>query len=117
MPGVPYLRDHITAIPALWNKSVIIPVPKLPCPWFNNFRPVALTSVVMKCFKRIAPLPDPYRHRGCSYQCNPLDKQAFRVPNAYARVVFTDFSSAFNTVQPHLPVKERIHMVVKALTI
>ena len=41
-------------IPTLWKKSVITPVPKKPCPKVNNdFRPVALTSIVVKCFERI----------------------------------------------------------------
>jgi len=45
------LDFHI--IPALWKKTVLIPVPKKPCPMENNdFRPVALTSIVMKCFEK-----------------------------------------------------------------
>lgn len=41
-------------IPALWKKSMIIPVPKVSCPSGNNdFRPVALTCGVMKCFERV----------------------------------------------------------------
>lgn len=41
------------AVPALWKRSTIIPVPKKSCPSDNNdYRPVALTSVVMKCFEK-----------------------------------------------------------------
>ena len=41
-------------VPALWKLSEIIPVPKIKFPKVNNdFRPVALTSLVMKCFEHI----------------------------------------------------------------
>ncbi len=37
----------------MWKKSLIIHVPKMPRPVDNNdFRPIALTSVVMKCFEK-----------------------------------------------------------------
>jgi len=45
------LDSHI--VPALWKKAVIIPIPKKPHPLENNdFRPVALTSIIMKCFEK-----------------------------------------------------------------
>ncbi len=34
------------AVPAIWKKSLIVPVPKN-----NDFRPIALTSIVMKWFE------------------------------------------------------------------
>ena len=41
-------------IPALWKKSIICPVNKIPNPVeLNDFRPVALTPIIMKCFERI----------------------------------------------------------------
>ena len=40
-------------VPALWKKSIITPVPKKPSATVNNdFRPIALTSIVMKCFEK-----------------------------------------------------------------
>lgn len=40
--------------PQLWKTSTIIPVPKINHPIdFNDFRPVALTSLVMKNFEKI----------------------------------------------------------------
>ncbi|KAF7641439.1 hypothetical protein LDENG_00281350, partial [Lucifuga dentata] len=40
-------------VPDLWKNSVIIPVAKKAHLTENNdFRPVALTSVVMKCFEK-----------------------------------------------------------------
>ena len=43
-----------SVIPTIWKTSNIIPVPKRSNPTANNdYRPVALTSIVMKCFERI----------------------------------------------------------------
>ena len=42
-------------VPILWKTTYITPVPKKTCPKENNhYRPVALTSIVMKCLERIA---------------------------------------------------------------
>ena len=47
------------SVPRAWKSSIIIPVPKKPnVKQINDFRPVALTSVLAKCMERIA--------------CNPL---------------------------------------------
>ena len=41
-------------IPTIWKTSVVIPVPKKPCPQHHrDYRPVALTSVVMKSLECI----------------------------------------------------------------
>lgn len=41
-------------IPDIWKKSIIIPVPKKSSPQeYNDYRPVALTCVVMKCLERM----------------------------------------------------------------
>ena len=53
---VPYL-SAITWVPhhpSPMEKDLSLPVPKKPCPKENdnNFRPVALTSIVMKCFEK-----------------------------------------------------------------
>ena len=43
-----------STIPTCFKRSTIVPVPKNPQPTcLNNYRPVALTSVVMKCFERL----------------------------------------------------------------
>lgn len=40
-------------VPAIWKKSHIISVPKTARPVVNNdFRPIALTLVVMKCYEK-----------------------------------------------------------------
>lgn len=41
-------------VPELLKKSIIIPVPKIPCPQVNNdYWPFALTSNVMKSLERL----------------------------------------------------------------
>ncbi|KAI3359708.1 hypothetical protein L3Q82_013804 [Scortum barcoo] len=107
-------------VPQLWKTSCIIPVPKKPHPGeLNDFRPVALTSHVMKTMERLLlhhlrpqthhaldPLQFAYRektgvedaiifllHRSLSH----LDRGSGAV-----RITFLDFSSAFNTIQPLL---------------
>ena len=85
----------------------------------NDYRPVALTSVVMKSFEKLVlahlkditgPLLDPlqfaYRANrsvddavniGLHYVLQHLDR-----PGTYVRILFVDFSSAFNTIIPNL---------------
>ena len=41
-------------VPSLWKTSIVVPVSKKSCPGSpNDFRPVALTSHVMKSFEKI----------------------------------------------------------------
>lgn len=41
-------------VPSIWKSYVIIPVPKkASCKENNDYRPVALTSIVMKCLEKI----------------------------------------------------------------
>ncbi|KAI4880858.1 hypothetical protein NFI96_024792 [Prochilodus magdalenae] len=107
-------------VPATWKTTCLIPVPKKAHPKeLNDYRPVALTSHVMKTMERLLlnhlrpqvhhaedPLQFAYRekvgvedailyllHRAHSH----LDKGGCAV-----RVMFFDFSSAFNTIQPLL---------------
>lgn len=94
---------------------------------------MALTSVVMKCFGRIivnmlksdiASCLDPsqfaYRQgrstEDAIISVTHLISKHLEDPKAYARVLFADFSSNFNTVQPHLLVKKIINMGVNAFT-
>lgn len=107
-------------VPNLWKQSTIVPVGKFKHPKsLNDFRPIALTSLVMKSLEklikaellkttehRLDPLQFAYRtKRGVqdatitllNYICKHLDS-----PNNHVRLMFVDFSSAFNTIQPHL---------------
>lgn len=105
-------------IPAIWKKAVIIPVAKKSCPKENNdFRPVALTSIVMKSLERIMVgklrvevehLLDPHqfaynRGRGTDDALNSTTHVILKHledSSAYARLTFIDFSSAFNSILP-----------------
>ncbi|KAM3863747.1 integrin alpha-IIb-like [Diretmus argenteus] len=108
---------HCTA-PDCSKDSIIIPVPKsnkITC--LNDYRPIALTSVVMKSFERIilshlkkhtSPLLDTHQF---AYRPNRSVEDAANLtlhstlqhldsPNTYTRILFMDFSSAFNTIDP-----------------
>ncbi|KAK3508265.1 hypothetical protein QTP70_017640, partial [Hemibagrus guttatus] len=107
-------------VPACFKCATIIPIPKKPkITGLNDYRPVALTSVVMKSFERLVvaylknitgPLLDPlqfaYRanrsmddavNMGLHFILQHLDKSG-----TYVRLLFVDFSSAFNTIIPTL---------------
>ncbi len=109
---------ELCEVPSCFKRSTIIPVPKKPkITGLNDYRPVALTSVAMKSFERLflaylkastGPLLDPlqfaYRanrsvddavNMGLHYILQHLDR-----PGTYVRILFVDFSSAFNTIIP-----------------
>ncbi len=106
-------------VPSCFKSSNIIPIPKKSkITGLNDYRPVALTSVVMKSFEKLVlahlkditgPLLDPlqfaYRanrsvddavNMGLHYVLQHLDR-----PGAYVRILFVDFSSTFNTIIPN----------------
>ena len=112
------VNSHL--IPLIWKTSEIVPVPKIKNPIeMNDFRPVALTSVVMKCLEKIIKQNifstvkghlDPYQFayiegRGVedatTILVNHIHEHLDKL-GTYARLLFVDFSSAFNTIQPHL---------------
>lgn len=113
------LSLRLKKVPQLWKTSCIVPVPKKGLPsTLNDYRPVALTSHVMKILERlvlqhIRPLVsdslDPLQF---AYQANIGVDDAIiymlhraythlEKPQSTVRIMFFDFSSAFNTVQPH----------------
>ena len=115
---------NVSHVPDLWKKSIICPVPKKNKPVsLNDYRPVALTSIAMKCFERLvlkrlsthtAQHLDPnqfaYKPNRCTDDASltllhniytHLEK-----PGSFVRILFIDFSSAFNTIQPHLMAKK-----------
>ncbi|XP_036958405.1 uncharacterized protein LOC119021911 [Acanthopagrus latus] len=100
----------------LWKTSCVVPEPKIPHPkHFNRYRPVALTSHLMKTLERLVlvhlcPLVghfmDPLQF---AYQPGigvddaiifPLDRSLSHLekPGGTVRIIFFDFSSAFNTI-------------------
>lgn len=105
-------------VPACFKTSTIIPVPKKPRPsGLNDYRPVALTSVVMKSFERLVlshlkaitnPHLDPLQF---AYRANRSVDDTVNIalhhilqhldsPGNYARILAVDCSSAFNTIIP-----------------
>ena len=117
-------------IPTIWKTSNIIPVPKKAGPSvLNDYRPVALTSIVMKCLERIVKkllfedvshlmdqLQFAYRPgRGTEDATMTLLHNVYShldSCNNYVRILFVDFSSAFNTIQPHLLMNKLLQLGV-----
>lgn len=105
-------------VPALWKSSIIVPVPKKAKPKVaNDFRPVALTSAVMKCLERLIlpkvikqtassldPLQFAYKQgrsvEDATTYLIHLVSQHLETARSYVRILFVDFSSAFNTMLP-----------------
>lgn len=110
-----------------WKDSTVIPVAKTKHPKaLNDFRPVALTSLVMKSFERLMkdallphlqPMLDPlqfaYRaSRGVEDATATLLNLVFKHlegSKTFARLLFVDFSSAFNTIQPHILIDKLVN--------
>lgn len=114
------LSLSLQRVPVLWKTSCIVPVPKTPRPSNSrDYRPVALTSHIMKTLERLVmeqlrpmvssildPLQFAYQPRigvedAIIFLLNRiyphLDKPASTV-----RIMFFDFSSAFDTIRPAL---------------
>lgn len=107
-------------VPRIWKESIIVPVPKNNVPKsLNEFRPIALTSLIMKSFERIVkdalmtmvqanldPFQFAYRPgRGVDDAISTLLNMIFshlEGTKTFVRLVFIDFSSAFNCIQPHI---------------
>ncbi|KAK0135168.1 putative RNA-directed DNA polymerase from transposon X-element [Merluccius polli] len=106
------------AVPSHFKTSIIIPVPKKPAPsCFNDYRPVALTPIIMKCFERLvmshiksilSPTLDPfqfaYRAKRSTEDaiCSALHPALTHLEKAdsHVRMLFIDFSSAFKPIIP-----------------
>ncbi|KAM8833028.1 putative RNA-directed DNA polymerase from transposon BS [Synchiropus picturatus] len=82
-------------VPACFKSSTIIPVPKKArVTGLNDYRPVALTSVFAYRANRSV---DDAVNQALHFLLEHLD-----CPGTYARILFVDFSSAFNTILPAL---------------
>ncbi|KAI3351397.1 hypothetical protein L3Q82_020212, partial [Scortum barcoo] len=114
------LSLSLERVPVLWKTSCVVPVPKTSRPKEpNHFRPVALTSHLMKALERIvlrhlrplvSPNMDPLQF---AYQPSIgvddaviylLQRSLSHLEDAgnTVRITFFDFSSAFNTIHPSL---------------
>ena len=95
----------------------------------KDYRPIALTSVVMKCLEKIMvrmlkveiashldPLRFAYRAgrstEDAVISVTHLINKHLETPAAYARVLFADFSSAFDTIHPLLLIQKLIKLEV-----
>ncbi|XP_039896534.1 uncharacterized protein LOC120738979 [Simochromis diagramma] len=119
-------------VPSLWKTSCLVPVPKkINLSTLGDYRPVALTSHVMKTLERlilkhlrllVEPWLDPLQF---AYQPRISVENAiiYLLDQAYShldivgstvRVMFFDFSSAFNTIRPSLLGNKLTEMQVDA---
>ncbi len=108
-----------SVVPTSFKKSIIIPVPKNNKPsCLNDYRPVALTSIVMKVFERLvkshisSSIPVTLDPLQCAYRPNrSTDDASSHILHSslthidssngnFARLLFIDYSSAFNTIVP-----------------
>ncbi len=112
------LSLSLSVVPSCFKKSTILPIPKknkITC--LNDWRPVALTSIFSKCFEKLvrehicSVLPASLDPLQFAYRSNRStdDAMAFRLhtalshlenKNTYVRMLFMDYSSAFNTIVP-----------------
>ena len=111
---------YMCKMPRIWKLGEIIPVNKKPLPKVDNdLRPVTLTAVLAKCFERtILPkisnctktIMDNLQFAYISNRStddaiitliHELTQHLDKGSN-YARCLFIDYSSAFNTMQPHI---------------
>ncbi len=105
-------------IPTCLKSTTIIPVPKKsPVSCRNDYRPIALTPIMMKCFERLVmhkiktSLPNTLDPLQFAYRPNRSTDDAISSTlhlalthlenkDSYVRMLFIDFSSAFNTIIP-----------------
>ncbi|KAI5629763.1 gastrula zinc finger protein XlCGF28.1-like [Silurus asotus] len=107
-----------TIPPPTDQTTTIVPMPKkssVSC--LNDYRPVALTPIVMKCFERLVmshiktQLPPSLDPMQFAYRPNRSTDDAISTTlhlalthldnkDSYVRMQFIDFSSAFNTIIP-----------------
>ena len=123
-------RSRKTAGPDYLHIEILIPVPKKPrVKALNDFRPVALTSVVMGALVRLIlmhlksvtnssrdPLQFAYRETQCTDGAIALAlhfvMQQLESPDRYARILFIEYSSATNKVKASHTVTRRIDMLL-----
>ncbi len=112
------LSLSLSVVPACFKKSTIVPIPKknkITC--LNDWRPVALTPIFSKCFEKLvrdyicSVLPASLDPLQFAYRSNHSidDAIAFTLHTAlshlenkytYVRMLYMDYSSAFNTIVP-----------------
>ncbi len=107
-----------TVVPTCLKSTTIIPVPKKsPVSCQNDYHPIALTPIMMKCFERLVmhkiktSLPNTLDPLQFAYRPNRSTDDAISSTlhlalthlenkDSYVRMLFINFSSAFNTIIP-----------------
>ncbi|XP_029938457.1 NACHT, LRR and PYD domains-containing protein 3-like [Salarias fasciatus] len=123
-----------STIPACLKSATMIPVPKKSATTSHkDHRPVALTPIITKCLERLvlnhimSCLPaslDPYQF---AYRANRSTEDAIAITlhialshlehrESYVRMLFVDFTSAFNTIIPDTLVRKLIDLGLPPLT-
>ncbi len=109
------LSLSLSFVPQCFKTFTIVPIQKTPkASCLNDWRPVALTPIISKCFVKLIR----------DHICSVLQASAFAFAfaftlhtalshldkrNTYVRMLFVDYSSAFNTIVPSkLVVKLRL---------
>ena len=111
--------------------SYIVPLPKKPgATKLKDIRPIALTSILGKCFERVisrqitASVSNSLDHLQFAYKCqrgtddatvsmfHTLSKHLQVPPPHLARTLFIDFISAFNSMQIHILLQSLIDIGV-----
>ncbi len=114
------LSLSLSVVPSCFKKSTIVPIPKknkITC--LNDWRPVALTPIFSKCFEKLVrdyfcsvlpasldPLQFAYRSNRSTDDAiaftlhTALSQNSLENKNTYVRMLFVDYSSAFNTIVP-----------------
>lgn len=119
-------------VPIKWKESEIKPIAKVKFPKvFNDYRPVVLTSNIMKCLEDIlrnflcnsvGNMRDPLQFAYCKNRSvqdasitlvNDISKHLDKI-NTQVRILYVDFSSAFNTIQPHILLNKLMGMGVNS---
>ncbi len=119
------LSLSLSVVPACFKKSTMgtMPIPKKnKITFLNDWRPVALTPIFSKCFEKLvrdyicSVLPASLDPLQFAYRSNRStdDAIAFTLhtalshlenKNTYVRMLFVEYSSAFNTIVPALVAK------------
>ena len=110
------LTDSV--IPTCFKQTTIVPVPKnAKVTRQNDYRPIALTSVAMKCFEKLVMahintiIPETLDPLQFAYSPNRSTEDAISIElntalshldkrNTYVRMVFIDYSSSFKVIMP-----------------
>uniref|UniRef100_A0A669B3Y2 Reverse transcriptase domain-containing protein n=1 Tax=Oreochromis niloticus TaxID=8128 RepID=A0A669B3Y2_ORENI len=118
---------HAT-VPHCLKSSTIVPVPKsTTISSLSDYRPIALTPVVAKCFEKLVLkhikdcLPPSFDPHQFAYRANRSTEDAISTalhsalhhlenPGTSVRMLFVDYSSAFNTIIPDILIDKLVNL-------